>query len=54
MIKLDFWRADWLLGIAVALVVLGLSGPPRLAQVGELLTEAEQTVQHAPTAVSVG
>ena len=26
MRKLDFWRADWFLGVVVALVVLGLSG----------------------------
>ena len=26
MRKLDFWRADWFLGVVVALIVLGLSG----------------------------
>ena len=26
MKKLEFWRADWFLGVVVALVVLGSSG----------------------------
>jgi serine/threonine-protein kinase len=55
MRKFDFWRADWLLGVVVARVVLDLSGRDLIQSLErEAYNPGVQAAQRAPSAGSIG
>lgn len=54
MRKLDFWRADWFLGVVVARVVLGLLGRDLIQSMDCKAYNPGEAAQHTPTAGSIG
>jgi hypothetical protein len=54
MIKLDFWRADWFLGIVVVPVVPDLLGRDLIQSMDRKACNPGEAAQHTSTARPIG